>query len=871
MKLSGEYYNRLGQLISVSLTNGDETDTEAFGNEDFGLAEDPIEIETSVNDTFDVIVKSSATITIVTRKFTQDFFAKNARDVTATVQRDGEVIFSGYVEPMSLSQDFINVYDDMDLNCVDYLSTLENYNYKGVGTTTSYDAAKASASQRTFADIMKEILGSENVYYDQSKTYSTKAKSAEIFTKTSISDLLFLGDSEDDVWTQEETLEAILKYFDLHIVQIGTDFFIFSWATVKADSDTIDFVNVFSGEKKAVGRKVIPITPDVSASDDASISMGDIYNQIKVKCDLEAIEDVIEPPLEEESLKSPYPGKQLYMREYWSDGEGQKAIDAFSDLMCGVQNDYEQAGTTDWYLQVKSNQKWAFGYAGNDIISQMCSDGQNQQAVPNWMSKNIGAAIVSLGSVKKQLSKNDNSPTAKVDMTDYLVISINGNGKDDATETDTTSYPAENDIKAAIPVATYNGNVSGGNFSPADEKTTNYIVISGSVVLNPIMGMTADYKSLKGTGRTDMKMKYWHKTVPSRNNDDGRYYTQEYFKAEKPTYTAVEDTDITQGLVPFTDDAEQLYEFKYSAIGDSSDTISKVAVLQCMLIIGDKCVVETGTQGQVTDFAWKTYKERSECASDDEYYQQSFTVGFNPKIGDKLIGTEFSIQNNVDYTLGLDEEGTAIPIKMSDHISGKVKFIILGPVNMRWSNITRRHPSFWRHTKWTDGSVLLLAHTSSIMLKEFEIKVTSDNGGNTNGEDNDIVYVSDTDEEFVNKQEQEFKINSALTTEECEQLGAKSQVSLSTPISTETRNGILSLTDLVRKETAKPEQLYVDAYYQEWNEPRAELEMSVVDKEISFFDKYRHPALTGKEFYTTSVTRHVNDGEAEIKIRERDD
>lgn len=872
MKLTGEYYNNLGQLISVELSNGDTTTADTtFGSAEFGLAEDPIEIETAVNDTFDVFVKSSATITIVTRNFTSDFFSKNARDVSAKISRDGVVVFSGYVEPMSFSQDFISIYDDLELNCLDYLSTLESYNYKGIGTTTTYETVKASAQQRTFADIIKEILGTVSVYYDQSKSYSTKAESVGIFTKTSISDLLFLGDSEDDVWTQEEVLESILKYFDLHIIQIGDDFYIFSWATVKASADSIEFVGIFDGTTKTITRKTTSITSDVASDDEASITMGDIYNQIKVKCDLQAIDDVIDPPLQEDSLTSPYSGKQLYMREYWSDGNGQAAIYAFSDLLRGQSNDYEAAGTTDWYIHAKNNSKWTFGTAGSDIISQLCSTGTNQQTLANWMSKNIGAAIISFGSVKKQLSKNDNSPTSKVSMTDYLVISVNGNGKDDTSDTDTISQPTVDAIKAAIPVATYNGNVSGGNFSPTDEKTINYIVISGNVVLNPIMGMTAPYSSVKSLDHSGMVNSYFHKTVPSRNNDDGRYYTQEYFKATKPSDTATEDTDNTQGLVPYTGEGPQLYEFKYSAIGDSTDTVSKIAVLQCMLIIGDKCVVETGTEGQTADFTWQTYKERSACASDDEYYQQSFTIGFDPKIGDKLIGTEFPIQNNIDYTMGLDEEGIAIPIKMSDHISGKVQFVILGPVNTRWSDISRRHPSFWRHTKWTTGSALLLAHTSSIMLRDFEIKVVSDNGGNSNNDDNDIVYVSDTDETFVNKKEEEFKINSALTTDECTELGTKSQISLSTPFSTETKNGILSLTDLVRKETAKPEQLYVDAYYKEWHQPRAELQLSVFDKVITFFDKYEHPALPGKVFYTTSITRHANDGDAEINIREKDD
>ena len=183
-----------------------------------------------------------------------------------------------------------------------------------------------------------------------------------------------------------------------------------------------------------------------------------------------------------------------------------------------------------------------------------------------------------------------------------------------------------------------------------------------------------------------------------------------------------------------------------------------------MLIIGGKCVVEktpdndlgTGVpytgNGWPQDFVWRDYKPRESCASDEEYYQQCFNIGFDPKIGDKLIGTEYSLQGNHDYKIGIDAEGIAIPIKKADKVSGRVQFMILGPVNTVWGEITRRHPSFWRHTKWGTNQIPLLAHVSSIMLKSFEVKVYSDNGLiNNNNDDNDVIYMSDTKESFDNR------------------------------------------------------------------------------------------------------------------------
>lgn len=144
------------------------------------------------------------------------------------------------------------------------------------------------------------------------------------------------------------------------------------------------------------------------------------------------------------------------------------------------------------------------------------------------------------------------------------------------------------------------------------------------MVLTPYMEFTADYQTLCGPSQGEWWTKgFWHQTVPSRNDKKGRYYTQKYYRADKPTDTPVAAPDIKRSFSPFTETGPEQYEFKYSAIGDSTDTISKIGVLACMLVIGDKCVVETGTQGQISDFEWRTYKTREECASDDEYYAQS--------------------------------------------------------------------------------------------------------------------------------------------------------------------------------------------------------------------------------------------------------
>lgn len=896
MYIHGSFLSQQGDTITVHIVTGnDRTQTIEIGTEkaDVYFSEDPAEIENEVNDTFDVLLRNSAKIRLLCGNLITNLFSTSCRDAVVNIYKNDTCIFAGFIEPQTLSQPYNNRWDELELNCIDALSALQYSKYKNVGALgVIYTFVKAEAAQRSFYDIATEILqgvtegldilGNQNIkfWYDGSKAVDAQtANRYQVFRQLSISDLLFMGDDESDVWQQDEVLEELLKYLNLHIVQDGFNFYIFSWESVKATPDKIIWHDIVANGTKTTAQQAVTIALANVADCDTTISIGDVYNQLLLTAKVENIESVIESPLDDDLLVSPYINKQKYLTEYSSDGEGKTAYNAFYAMTHNQKTTYGAGAITDWYLQVMRNKQWTFPMKGNtdiDIVDYFGSEGTNQHALPDWLGQAPGAAIVALGSVKMNTANDDNSPTSKVNMTNYLAVSVNGNGIDND---ENKTYPSVADIQKNIPYAVYTGNKAGGVFSPSDEKTTNYIVLSGKVILNPIMRKTNTYTNLHNKewhgglpmGLKENEIYVWHQTVPSRNNGDGRYYTRQYWQAETPDKEVSWHEGADSGFYPYTGEGPEEYEFKYSAVGDSTDTISKVAVLACMLVIGDKCVVETGTDGQTTDFVWQKYKERSECQSDDEYYQQCFTIGFDPKIGDKLVGTEFGIQNNIDYKMGIDAEGIAIPITKGDKISGQVRFMILGPVNATWDVITRRHPTFFRHTKWSSSSVPLLAHVSSILIKSFEVKVYSDNGLISNGnDDNDIIYMSDTKETFVNKKDDlEFKINSALTATECAQLGVSNTVKLSTPLNISTGDGVLEVYDRNGNVKAKPEQIYVDSYYTEYHKPRIVMEQKLrdIDNVVSLFNHYRHEAL-GKEFFVQGIGRNLIEGRADLTLKE---
>jgi hypothetical protein len=890
MYLHGHFYNQKEERIEVHiLTGGDRTKETVIGekNGELSFTDDPVELTSQVNDTFDHLLCQQATVRLLARNFVPDFFCASCRDAVVNIYREGKCLFAGFIEPQSYSQGYNEEFDEIELSCIDALTALQYAKYRDVGSLgVLYNVVKAEAEQRTFLAMLKEILGGVTAeldivggnamryLYDGSKAVDDLAGNRyAIFGQLTVSELLFLGDEEDDVWQQDEVLEEILKYLNLHIVQDGFTFYLFSWESVKGN-ERIYWRDLLTGASVTTARQTTDIVTGLVTDTDTTISVGEVYNKIMLTAKVESMESVIESPLDNDLLKSPFSNKQKYMTEYSSDGEGSKAINAFDAMTHGQETSYSGGCVTDWYVQMMNNSQWLFPKSGSgNLMEEYCSEGRNQHILPNWLAKNQGAAIMALGKVEKKTDGKDNSPTSKVEMTNYLVVSVNGNCDDK----EATTYPNTNSLKAGIPRAVYNGSMTGGVFSPTDEGTTNYIVLSGKLVLNPVMALTDTYKAIYNYdggkwGNLFTGIGKWSGvTVPSRNNGDGRYYTQQWWKAALPNETVAWDMETAHGFVPFTDTGPQLYEFKYSAIGDGSDHISKVGMLACMLIIGDKCVVEKGTEGQVTDFEWRKYKTLEECSNEDEYYQQCFTIGFDPKIGDKIVGTKFDLQNNVNYELGIDAEGIAIPIKKADKVSGRVKFMILGPVNALWDVVTRRHKTWFRHTKWNSTTIPLLAHVSSIMVEQFEVKIYSDNGLVNNTGDNDLVYMSDTKESFVNvKDDIEMKINSALTAAECQALDVTDSVKMSTPLNTLTGEGLLAVYDYSRGMSAKPEQLYVDNYYKEWHAPRVVMTQKLTDTDggiVSLFAHYRHPMMD-KTFFVQGISRNLEEGYAEMTLKE---
>lgn len=116
MYIHGHFYNERDEKITVYIvTKGDRTEEKEIGDGQSGLwfGDDPVETESQVNDTFDVMLQSQATVRLLTSNYLPDFFSSTCRDAVVNIYREETCIFAGYIEPMALSQGY---NEELDVN-----------------------------------------------------------------------------------------------------------------------------------------------------------------------------------------------------------------------------------------------------------------------------------------------------------------------------------------------------------------------------------------------------------------------------------------------------------------------------------------------------------------------------------------------------------------------------------------------------------------------------------------------------------------------------------------------------------------------------------------------------------------------------------
>lgn len=890
MYLHGTFKNKNNDTIEVQIRNSKGIQEIVIGedhNSEVFFSDDPVEISLEADDLFQTVLKKSCTINLVTSIFLGDkVFAGNAEDVTVKVFKNNILIFSGFVEPNTYTQPYAYHLEEFSLNCIDYLTALQ---YKYLTDSRTYSNLLADSNIYSFTEYLDTLLGSfGNVLYDKSKTVGNQSA----LDICGISLNVFLGDSEDDLMSNEEILTELLQYLNLHIVQEGENFFIFDWKSVESGSITWHKV---VGNNATIPLHNYNVVKEMYSSDSTTLSMSEVYNQIQVKCDLDEVDEVLSSPLDSDLLDSHFDRSQLYMTEFWNygldAGEFKKLVTSPMTTDPESVNAVTEAdtwGARDWYVKWLYNPSWTLTYHNEDVedylhvVNGVYLD--QHLIMKALIDRKMFPALVRISSQKEGMSKTKNKRVnSSLTSTDYLVISVNGNGVD--TDEEATNIDNANSYACGTDGLFSFTSGKSASFSPSSSQVKNYLVFNGKMVLAPRMprsgyngnveeAFTITFKELQdkiNNGTFNGNSLFSSNLIGYK--DGVAYYTQEFWTASRTSSTPRPDKE-TNYMYPFLNvDNLRQYEYNYSSDGGSTvDTYDKIPILECEMKIGDKYLVENtyNINGKPT-YSWLRLEQCPYLRDDDgnvtNVRKTTFTLGFDPEIGDFIIGKEYELANTVDGRIS-DEIGTAIPITASDALSGQVEFKIKGLVNVTWNNITRRHPTLFRHTKFYNNYVNLLSHVSAIWIKDFGVKLISDNSGmDVKKQSKDLIYISDETHSYIKKKDDiEFKINTMPTVEEAVELGVKSTVSTTNVINMDTNMALVSITDN-QGNTDRPEKIYVDQYWNYYNSPKVLLETEFHNtNDYTIFDTFTFNGF-GK-MLTTSITQNIKDNNVHIICRQ---
>ena len=498
MRIYGTFKDETNTTVTVTIINNDisANDINIDTSSNIRFSDEPVTIKYDCDDSFVHIIKTSAQINLVTKSWLGDYlFASNYTSVSVSVTRNGATLFSGYVTPNTYQQDYARDWETLSVNCVGKLSILENQ-YITDGTT--YEDVVAASTTKTFKDVLDEILPAGNVYYDQSKSYGSYTN---IFEGLMISEGLFLGEDEDDVWTNEEILEEIMKYFNLHIIQRGNAFYMFDWDTMRTKS-SVPWLRLSDNAVAMESFGTTNLTKNQYAGDDTQLSIADVFNQIQVTDDITELETVLNSPLDDDNMLPLIP-KMKYLVEYGTNGCEVDAMEALTTLARDngtPQND--KAYTREWWMQIYNNERWSFKLNNTDNYSHIPTSAGaivNPAQFLKWIYETpFSSALLGFGSGSKVTNKN-NQNIENIEVKDkYLVINVMGNGIDEKSANRTCRdksywpsdwtlenhppYPGESDLQNLDMEIAYNYTTD-ASYSPATDSVTHYLVFSGEMLM----------------------------------------------------------------------------------------------------------------------------------------------------------------------------------------------------------------------------------------------------------------------------------------------------------------------------------------------------------------------------------------------------
>jgi len=241
---------------------------------------------------------TGATIQVVTEGYMFDIYSATAQGTKVELRSSSNLVeWVGFATPNLYDMGY-KAIETIEIDCIDGISTLQYIKYTPVGNTKAV---------RSFAEIVDHIIQQCHcyTYWYVSRNSGISGMNGSIMDNLYISESNFFdnkGDGKktdtDVAWTCQEVLEQIAQYIGCSVVAYTNSVYFVDYDAVKAGDGMLSFYKFTVGSSAAptsstMSQPAIAIGTGTYYDNSAKLSIGDVFNKITVKCNLNDYDDVL--------------------------------------------------------------------------------------------------------------------------------------------------------------------------------------------------------------------------------------------------------------------------------------------------------------------------------------------------------------------------------------------------------------------------------------------------------------------------------------------------------------------------------------------------------------------------------------------------
>ena len=244
---------------------------------------------------------TSATVGLICRDndYLFDVYSGKPQGTKIVVAREGDTIFAGYAEPTLYSVGYENNLEELRIDCLDGLATLQYYKYEPI------DGVPGIHSLR---DIIKHCVKKCNCYSKIAYDVSTRIQDngASIWSAL-ISEQNFIStDHEDkdgkDTMTFQDVLEDVCRWACVTAISKGDTVWLVDYDSIIDDTNKVEMLDIASGDVTVTTYAELSNIYNISSSSyaegGAQLSLDAVYSKVSISNDNNTFDAILSDPFE---------------------------------------------------------------------------------------------------------------------------------------------------------------------------------------------------------------------------------------------------------------------------------------------------------------------------------------------------------------------------------------------------------------------------------------------------------------------------------------------------------------------------------------------------------------------------------------------